>query len=72
MLFIKILPVMEHLIFTSFGISKGYYGSNNFKLGGTCQGNSVSGLIYRDTSCIIFKHLEDQKLGVQVQYPISL
>ena len=32
-LFAKILPVMQHYICTSFGISKEYYGSITYKLG---------------------------------------
>ena len=40
-------------------------------LGGTRQGNSASGSIFRDTTCIIFKHLEDKKLGVTVVSPMS-
>ena len=69
-LFAKLLPVMEHHICTSFGISKGHYGSVMYKLGGTGQGNSVSGAICRDTSCLIFKHLEELNLGVNVLTPL--
>ena len=68
--FAKILPVMNHYICTSFGISKSYYGSSVYKLGGTGQGNSVSGAICRDTSCLIFKKLEDESLGVKIYSPI--
>ena len=71
MLFAKILPVMEHHICTSYRISKDLYGSKTYKLGGTDQVNSVLGSICRDTSCIIFKKLEDQKLGVKMYYLIS-
>ena len=71
LLFTKILPVMEHHTCTSYGISDSSCGSKHFKLGGTGQGNSVSGSICRDTSCIIFKHLEDKKLGIDIQHPIS-
>ena len=38
LLFAKILPVMEHHICTSFGISKEFYGSKEFKLGGQAKG----------------------------------
>jgi len=54
-LFAKVLPVMNHHICISFGISKDSYGSSSYKLGRTEQGNSVSGAIYRDTSYLIFK-----------------
>ena len=34
-LFAKLLPIMNHFVCTSFGISDEHYGSNEFKLGGT-------------------------------------
>ena len=43
----------------------------NETLGGIGQGNSVSGAICRDTSCLIFKYLEQQNLGVKLKNPIS-
>jgi len=49
---------MNHHICTDYGISKSSYGSIIEKLGGTGQGNSVSGTICRNTSCLIFKYLE--------------
>jgi len=70
-LFARVLPVMNHYICTSFGISENYYGSDIFKLGGTGQGNSVSGAICRDTSCIIFKKIEKEGLGVIARLPLS-
>ena len=70
-LFARILPVMNHYICTSFGISENYYGSDIFKLGGTGQGNSASGAICRDTSCIIFKKIEKEGLGVIMRLPLS-
>ena len=71
-LFVRLLPIMNHFICTSFGISSDYYRSDTFKLGGTEQGNSVSGAICRDTSCIIFKKMEEEKLGVITKMPLTL
>ena len=48
-LFAKLLPVMNHHTCISYGISKESYGSGSYKLGGTGQGNSVSGEICRNT-----------------------
>ena len=67
----KFLPVMNHHTCTNYGISEESHGSNSCKLGGTGQGNSVSGAMCRCTSCLIFKKLEDQNLGVMVDVPIS-
>ena len=47
--FAKVLPIMNHHVCTSFGISKKTHGSKYETLGGTGQGNSVSGSICRDT-----------------------
>ena len=69
--FAKILLIMNHHICTDFGISKEAYGSKVETLGGIRQGNSVLGAICRDTSCLIFKYLEQQNLGAMIQYPIS-
>ena len=62
---------MQYHICTSFGISKEYYGSITYKLGRRRQGNSVSRAICRDTSYLIFKHLEELNLGVNVIIPLS-
>ena len=70
-LFAKLFPVVNHRMCISYGISKEWHGSNSCKLGGIGQGNSVSGVTCRDTSCLIFKKLEDQNLGVMVDVQIS-
>ena len=57
-IFAEVLPIMNHYVCTDFGISKTAYRNNREKLGGTGQGNSLSGAICRDTSCLIFKYLE--------------
>ena len=56
--FAEVLLIMTYHVYTDFSISKITYGGKREKLGGTGQGNSVSGAIYRDTSCLIFKYLE--------------
>ena len=70
-IFAKVLPIMKHHVCTDFGISKDTYGSQTERLGGTGQGNSVSGAICRDTSCLIFKYLEEKQLGAMIKNPIS-
>ena len=65
----NILPIMQHHVATDYGISTESYGSEVNKLGGTGQGNSVSGAICRDTSCLIFGHLEQQQLGAKIMIP---
>ena len=67
LLFQKVLPIMKHHVCTDFGISTKYYGHQGEKLGGTGQGNSLSGAICRDTSCVIFKYLEEQNLGAIIE-----
>ena len=62
---------MDHCICTSYGKSQEFHGSSSFKLGGTEQGNSVSGAICRDTLCLIFNKLEDTQLGIKVILPFS-
>ena len=62
----KVLPIMQHHVATDYGISDEYYGDKMNKLGGTGQGNSASGAICRDTSCLIFKYLEIQNLGAEI------
>ena len=69
--FAKILPIMNYHICTDYGVSEKYYGGKLEKLGGTGQGNSVSGAICCDTSCLIFKYLEDKGLGAKIKQPIS-
>ena len=49
---------MNYHIAIAVGISSSRYGSNNDRLRGSGQGNSVSGVIYQDTLCLIFKYLE--------------
>jgi len=65
----KVLPIMKHYVATDFGISPISYGNKLDPLGGTGQGNSASGAICRDTSCIIFKQLEKMQLGAQIKVP---
>ena len=69
-MFAKVLPIMQHHVCTDFGISQISYRSSIEKLGGTGQGNSVSGAICRDISCLIFKYLEQMNLGAILKHPI--
>ena len=70
-IFAKVLPIMNYYVCTDFRISKTAYRSTWEKLGGTGQGNSVSGVICWDTSCLIFKYLEQKNLGAMLVHPIS-
>ena len=56
---------MNYHTCTDYGISEFYYGAKQEKLGGTGQGNSVSGATCRDTSCLIFKWLEELQIGAK-------
>ena len=50
---------MNHHILIDVKISKISYRNNINTLRGTGQGNSVSGAIYWDTLCLIFKYLKE-------------
>ena len=69
--FESILPIMEHHILTGYGISEKSHGSETIQLCGTGQGNSMSGAVCRDTSCLIFKYLENMRRGVVLKTPMS-
>ena len=58
---------MNHHVCTDFGVSKNYYRHEREKLGGTGQGNLLSGAICRDMLCIIFKYLEGLNLGAIIE-----
>ena len=62
---------MEHYVCTSYGTSEKAHGSNSYKLGGAEQGNLVCGVTCRDTSCTMFKKLENENLGVIVKLSMS-
>ena len=67
--FVKALPAMEYFICTNYGISQISHRSSVKTLGGTSQGNSISGAICRDISCLIFKLLELKKFGAIMKEP---
>lgn len=70
-IFESILPIMEHHILTGYGISDESHGSEGNQLCGTGQGNSMSGAMCRDMSCLIFKYLENMRRGVVIRKPIT-
>ena len=70
-LFAKMLPVINHHTCTSYGINEECYGSGSYELGGTGQGNAVSGATCRNTSYLMFKKFENQNLGVTSKTKIS-
>ena len=49
------------------GVSKEKCGGEKESLGGTGQGNVFSVVACRDVSCVMFKHLEDKKLGIRIE-----
>ena len=59
----KVLPTMKYYAATDYWISTESYGDKLSILGGTSQGNSASRVIFRDTSCLIFRYLEQQNSG---------
>ena len=46
----------KHYVGTSYGISEQSYAGDDTFLGGTGQGNALSGCVCRDVSCLIFKN----------------
>ena len=67
----KVIPNWQHFISTNFGISSEYYGGQNNKLAGTGQGNRFSGDVCRDTSCLIMKVIEQEKVGMRLESVIT-
>ena len=63
----KLLPVIEYHLCTSYGASSNYHGGCNNKQVGTGQGHVVSVNIYRDSTCIIFKDIEKEDLGIIIK-----
>ena len=54
----KIIPNFEYHICTSYRVSAKYYGGQKDKLGGTGQGNVLSGTFSRDVSYLIINEVE--------------
>ena len=65
----KTIAAFEHYLCTSFGISSVSCGGTENKLGGTGQGNCMSRADYRDQSCLIFRKIENEKLGAMTCRP---
>ena len=60
----KGIPNWNHYLSTAFGISLDYYGGEENRLAGMGQGNRFSGDVCRDTSCLIMKRIEIEKVVV--------
>ena len=58
-------------ISTSFGVSKAFYGGSRSMLAKKSQGNMVSINICTDSSCVILKDIEKEKLGTYVKSPLT-
>ena len=67
----KEIPNWNHYISTNFGISSIYYGGEDNRLAGTGQGNRFSGDVCRDTSCLIMKRIEIEKVGMRLTSVLS-
>ena len=65
-LFQKVLLIIQYHIAIGYGIRKESYRDKLHILGGTDQENSASGVICGDTLYLIFKYLEKQKLGAEI------
>ena len=65
----KILPIMEHYVNTSFGVSKHFCGRRRITLAGTGQGNVFSVNMCRYSSCIMLREIEKENLGVFIKPP---
>ena len=60
-LLIKVLLVMQHFVYTSFGISSISYGGNNEVQARAGQGNVVSVNICRDSLYLIIKEIKKKR-----------
>ena len=55
----------------AYGLSKQSYRGICKKYIGTGQGNMLLGIVNRDKSCMIFKNIENKKLGIESELPIT-
>ena len=67
----KLIPRQKHYISTAYSMSEEYYGGKECQLVGTGQGNKFSGDLCRDTSCMIIKVLENEKLGMKYKSKLT-
>ena len=63
----KVLPIIEHHICTSFGASEEFYRGVNNKQVGMGQGHITSVNIYRDTSNLIIKPIEEMQIRIRMK-----
>ena len=70
-LLMQVLKNFNHFLATAYGIAKTSYGGHNDQLGGTGQGNILSGAICRNISGLIFKILDNLKLGIECASPVT-
>ena len=64
----KVIPAFKYRIYAVFWISKRFYRGTD-KLGRIGQENIWLGNIYRDTSYIIIKDIENKELGARIIWP---
>ena len=61
------MPIFEHCVGTGFDLSSEFYGGKDDIMGGTGQGNTFSGSLWKDVSCFEFRSLENKKFGIVLQ-----
>ena len=67
MLIMKVIPIMQHYICTSFSISNQSYRGIDDPHVGTGQGNITSGNICRNKLCLVIKYIEKKNLGATIK-----
>ena len=67
----KNISTFKHHLYTSYGMSKKFYGGTKHELLRTGQGNAFSGSVCRDQSSLIFKFLENTHDGTLIVKPCS-
>ena len=65
----KIIPYMEHYIYTGYRISSEQYEGKNNQIGRTSQGNIVSGHGCQDSSYFNLKEVEKSGKGAVLYVP---
>ena len=70
-LIIKVIPIIQHHIYTIFRISTNYYRGPADPYTGTGQGNITSGDIYRDKSCFVIKDVDKKGYGANIKSPFQ-
>ena len=68
----KVLPIRNHYIYTSYGISKQSYGGKEEEIARTGQGNIKSGNVCHDKLCFIIKEVSKLNCRALIQAPVRI